>query len=385
MIRSFSLLFFLLIFSTQILVGQNFKGTKSFDFHNSTALNEQFKNFEVFELDAKSIDGHFLASKETIDFNLTFSKRLNWNFEMVPNNIKGPNYAIKISSELGEYSIASPKVITFKGHDVNGAKARFTINDDFFYGLIEDGDSTYFIEPLHYFEPEADKNLFVIYEFDEVVKLEGKTCGAHDFVNKKKEIDNQISIPDEDLEGKLVCYDVDVRLAADWSMNTKHGGITPTENHIIGVLNNVATNYDDEFANELILIVGSTFISTCSTCDPWTTSTNASTLLNSFTSWGQGNGFGTTDFEVATLWTDRNLNGSTIGIAWVGAVCTNSKYNVCQDFTSNAANLRVLQAHEIGHNFDANHDAGGSPFIMAPSVNTSTIWSTASILSLIHI
>ncbi|MEO1628387.1 MAG: PKD domain-containing protein, partial [Bacteroidota bacterium] len=112
---------------------------------------------------------------------------------------------------------------------------------------------------------------------------------------------------------------------------------------------------------------------------PWTTSTNASTLLNSFRSWGNG-GFPTVggNFDLAQLWTDRNLAGSTIGIAWLNAVCTSRRYHVCEDFSSNANLLRVLTAHEIGHNFSASHDAGGSGFIMAPSVNNTSTWSNAS-------
>jgi PKD repeat protein len=41
--------------------------------------------------------------------------------------------------------------------------------------------------------------------------------------------------------------------------------------------------------------------------------------------------------------------------------------------------LRVLTSHELGHNFSCQHDAPGSGFIMAPSVNSSNSWSNASI------
>ena len=382
MIQRISLIIFLFTLSFQNIYSQNFKGELTTNFDNSKALKEQFKNFNVFELDAKTIDRHFQASKGKFDFNLSLNKELNWSFDVIPNDIKKPGYYITVRSDIGEYDMPFEKVITFLGYNDSGTSARLTINDDFFYGLIEDGENTYFIEPLHYFEPQADHKLFVIYEQKDVNEIEGRTCGADEMVNKSNEIDSQVHEHIEEYEGKMVCYEVDVRLAGDWSMNVKKGGVTATVNWMTGVLNNVATNYDNEFSNELLLFTGSSFVTASAGADPWTASTSASTLLSSFTNWGQSGGFGTTDFEVATLWTDRDLNGGTIGIAWVGAVCTNSKYNVCEDYGGGASQIRVLQAHEIGHNFDAGHDANGAPFIMAPSVNTSTSWSSASINSI---
>jgi len=83
--------------------------------------------------------------------------------------------------------------------------------------------------------------------------------------------------------------------------------------------------------------------------------------------------------DVGSIWTGRNFTGGTIGIAWLGAICTGFRYNALENFTNNGNTKRVMVAHELGHNFDAVHDGGGSGFIMAPSVNTSTTWSGQSI------
>ena len=98
--------------------------------------------------------------------------------------------------------------------------------------------------------------------------------------------------------------------------------------------------------------------------------------MNSFTDWAPG-GFAF-NHDIGSIWTDRDFNGSTIGIAWVGALCTPIQYNALQDFSSNANLKRVMVAHEFGHNFDASHDASGSPHIMAPAVQNTTTWSAAS-------
>ena len=93
------------------------------------------------------------------------------------------------------------------------------------------------------------------------------------------------------------------------------------------------TNYDNEFADEISFFIVEQFVSDCSSCDPWTSSTNAGTLLSSFTNWGPG-GFSSIH-DVASLWTDRNFNGSTIGVAWLNAICTNLRY------TSNFINFNT--------------------------------------------
>ncbi|MEZ5055977.1 MAG: PKD domain-containing protein [Saprospiraceae bacterium] len=251
-----------------------------------------------------------------------------------------------------------------------------TVDDQIIYGFYENNQSTYYIEPLWYFIQDAPQDLFVVYDEKDVKKVEGKTCGAiesHDLAEDW--IDDEVM---QEAQRSMGCYIVNVRLAADWSMNQKYFGAAGATGKVIGVLNNVASNYDDEFNHQLILVAGSAWVSSCSTCDPWTTSTDAGTLLGSFTGWGNGGGFGTTNYAVAGLWTNRNLAGSTVGIAWLSAICNNSRYHVCQDFTSNANSLRVLQAHELGHNFGSGHDASGAPFIMAPAVNGSNTWSGQS-------
>ncbi|MBK8829141.1 MAG: PKD domain-containing protein [Saprospiraceae bacterium] len=108
-----------------------------------------------------------------------------------------------------------------------------------------------------------------------------------------------------------MCFRIEIALAADYSMFQQYGNSTGVQNHNIGVLNNVQTNYDDEFADELQFVLTEQWLSTCSTCDPWTSSTDPYDLLDDFT---------------------------------------------------------------LG-NFDASHNTG----IMAPSVSSSTVWSSISI------
>ncbi len=71
--------------------------------------------------------------------------------------------------------------------------------------------------------------------------------------------------------------------------------------------------------------------------------------------------------DIAHLFTGRNLDGSVIGIAFLGAFCSDFGYGISQSrYTSNFTNRTQLTAHELGHNWDACHCntsgcTGGAP------------------------
>ena len=113
------------------------------------------------------------------------------------------------------------------------------------------------------------------------------------------------------------------------------------------------------------------------------TSTNPSTLLNSFRSY-VNNTIGNPG--LAHLFSGKNLNGSVIGIAYVSAICGSSGVGVTQAGNRGVTGA-LTAAHEFGHNFGAPHDnQGGSAcantpgnFLMNPSINGSDQFSQCSL------
>ncbi|MEM9259751.1 MAG: M12 family metallo-peptidase, partial [Bacteroidota bacterium] len=182
-----------------------------------------------------------------------------------------------------------------------------------------------------------------------------------------------------------MCLTVELALASDFELFQQIGSVSTVENFMLGVLANTQTDYDDVFDDELALTVVTTYIATSEATDPWSNTTLAADndnpnagILPDFRDWGQAGGFGV-DFDVASLWTGRDLDGTTVGVAYRSGLCSSSgKYNVLQDFTNSATFLRVLWSHELGHNFSAVHDVT-TGFIMSASVNNTAMWSPISI------
>lgn len=126
--------------------------------------------------------------------------------------------------------------------------------------------------------------------------------------------------------------------------------------------------------------------------DPFTASA-ASTLLDELAQYRGANA--AQDAQGLThLFTGRDLDGSTAGIAFLGSVCArrppggSRSYGVGLSEGRRGATIdSLVAAHEIGHNFGAPHDAeAGSDcastpatFLMAPSMNGSTQFSTCSV------
>jgi hypothetical protein len=98
---------------------------------------------------------------------------------------------------------------------------------------------------------------------------------------------------------------------------------------------------------------------------------------------------GATAGGLTHLVTGRNLDGTTVGIAYIGALCS-TKYGVSLSEGMNAFG-DLVAAHELGHNFGAPHD-GETPttgvnacsavpqtFLMSPRINGSNQFSSCSL------
>jgi hypothetical protein len=85
--------------------------------------------------------------------------------------------------------------------------------------------------------------------------------------------------------------------------------------------------------------------------------------------------------DIKHLFTGKNLDGSVLGIAYIGTVCAAPQYSygVTQDYLP-AANFGIF-AHEVGHNLGAFHDVTDTSGLMYPSIRVppASSFSSASL------
>ena len=355
------------------------KSLKS-DFQNSPELQYQFQEFDIYQIDVEAFDQYVKSAGKSMHLNLKLGDEYNWDISLEPRDMRKPGYLRRWVTADGIVEMPPTENLTFRGklEAPNGRSVSLTVDENLLRGFVKTEENMYFIEPVSNFIKGQPKDLFVVYAACDVQPREDAKCGYTELLNKtemyapKHDHDH-----DHHAEGEkaLACKEVEIAIASDWAMFQDFGSAGAVEGFETGVLADVQTNYDDEFADELIFVIVEFFTVTSAGGDPWTPSNNAGTLLNSFTNWGPG-GFGATH-DVGALWTGRNFTGGTIGIAWLSAVCTSIRYHCLENFSSNACFLRVLWAHELGHNFGASHTGGGT--IMAPSVNCTNIWAAQSV------
>jgi hypothetical protein len=87
------------------------------------------------------------------------------------------------------------------------------------------------------------------------------------------------------------------------------------------------------------------------------------------------------DVDLKHLFTGKDLDGATVGIAYVGAVCYLPKYAYSLTQVTSGGGAPYYFAHEVGHNLGARHDMTGSAAtnLMSPTVMAGASFSQSSL------
>ncbi|MEL6870978.1 MAG: M12 family metallo-peptidase [Pseudomonadota bacterium] len=120
--------------------------------------------------------------------------------------------------------------------------------------------------------------------------------------------------------------------------------------------------------------------------DPFSEVTDSRDLLDELSDY-RGSSSTQRNFGLTHLFTGRDLDGSTVGIAWRRALCRNTFGSALTQATRSTTVDAIIAAHEFGHNFGAPHDgedgstceAEPQTFLMAPRVNNSQTFSNCSL------
>ncbi len=345
---------------------------------NSTQYADQLsKHFEEYAIQELDVDASFVQLKnihQFQEFQMQSPDGKTWTFDLFPSNVLSEDFVytkLENGKKIHQTEIA---VFPYRGY-VKGdphSKVTLTVADGFIQGTVSTQGLDYSFQNLDTYIKSAPSNEILLYENEKIIEGEDKTC---EIFNAEK-IDELVQ---NENKSNLACLGLQLAFANDFSMYQSYGnGVLA---HNIAIMNDAQGNYTSDFNDEIEFTLEQIFVAVTADDDPWTSSTDLETFLIDFSGWGNTGGFDVI-YDLATIWTERNFDGPPVGGAWTNGLCSNMRYNAIQDYTANANLMRVVLAHEMGHNFNANHDAGGSGFIMAPAVNNTNTWSAASITSI---
>ena len=293
---------------------------------------------------------------------------LDRTFDLVlePNDLRSPDF---VAEEVDDYGVTRrlerEPARTFKGtvSSLRGAVARFTIGDDSLEGIIITRDEWYFVEPLQHLDSRSDLtgSDFVVYRASDVKAGALRQCGTALLSRLENGLDQrfQQSIRVDPGDPKAaVLYTADVATEADNEFVAALGGSSNANNEILSILNQVDGIYQAELSMALRVTYQHSW---AGSSDPFTAS-SASQLLNEFSTYWNANLTFSDTFDLVHLWTGRNLEGSTVGVAYRGVVCKYraTSYGLSQRDTGSFFRVGT-PTHEIGHNFGASHPDTATP------------------------
>lgn len=305
-----------------------------------------------------------------------------------PHSNRSENFQVLKDIGNGELVEVTPDVLrTYRGQvlDIPGATVTAGWQEDGLYAEISMPDGTSrWIEPVGLHIEGATQNSHAVYRGADVIAVENG-CGVDESFRQESQAfaDSTASLGDEPkiafgsalLVAELAC-DADFEYFQDW------GSVAGVQNRIETVINGINGQYESEVGvtHEITTIIVRT-----NAADPYT-SNNANTLLTQFQiEWNSNQGG--VQRDVAHLFTGRNIIGGTIGIAFLGVICNlGLAYGLVEsDCCGGFAVTTDLSAHELGHNWNADHCACAFPsFTMNPSLTGANRFSpTATIPGLI--
>jgi hypothetical protein len=275
-------------------------------------------------------------------------------------SLRSPDFRVLIQNTVDGplVEVPAPPVVTVRGtlQGSPGSQVRGTLIDGQLEAIVYTSDTVFGIQPLTALGIDAPPNAHVVYRKDDHVDAGNHQCGVEDDPMAEFE-----SAPTETrrIAGTGLRI-ADIGLDADFTYYTINGSsVAATINDMETIINAVEPIYE-------VPEISVTYeITTCivRTVQGPYTATNPNSLLNQFRNTWNSSPENDIRKDVAHLFTGKNIDGTTIGIASVGVICSSSSsYGLSQSrFTSSFTSRVALTAHELGHNWAAGHCNSSSP------------------------
>lgn len=231
----------------------------------------------------------------------------------------------------------------------------FHIDDKVVLGWIEINDERYIIEQVGWI---LDKNIkkvtYVIYK-DSDTEYTGPAPDENEIDMSDTDLSlSSITMDDSTVDGTTGTRSTSIYVlcAYDTEFNNRFSSLG-TE--IYNMFSQTKTAYSKSYIGANLVLDGYYYMTTL-------TNTGSSELLNEFKS-EVSSQRDTENSDLATLYTGKNLDGSTIGLSKQYTSSSDQAYSIAQmrscgisTYQATFSQRCLLSAHEIGHNFGTTHE-----------------------------
>ena len=285
-------------------------------------------------------------------------------------SIRSSQFRLMVQQENGELVEQDPPAVsTIRGtlRGVEGSRVVGSLTEVGLSAMIKfPSGENYYIEPVSKtIDDPALAGTHVVYSRGDVIPHQG-TCGAGaELVQVEEDSDEPLIAAAGVLQECEVAVDADFEYFATFGFSTN-----ATLSQIELILNIMNDQYESEVGIRHTVSVA---VVRTNSVDPYSTS-DPEGLLGQVQALHQTSGI---PGDLVHLFTGRDLQGTTIGIAFIGAVCDNSiRYGLSQHVTP-LSQMTDLVAHELGHNWNQQHctcpDHTMNPSLMGANTFNPTI------------
>ena len=281
----------------------------------------------------------------------------NYRMVLKPVSVRSDIFKVTAIGDNGRrrtVNVAAPKLYQGYLADDPLSKASVSLSGSRIKGYVKMASGEVLgIEASHN-DKNPEHSVYSVEDLEE----EMLSCAAETPILSALDSDNdsaKSASPLEAASSATTLYVAEIAFEADYEYFLGNGSsISNTVADIESILNSVNTIYENDVQIRHVLteiIIRETVAS-----DPYTTTVASNLIVEVRNQWN--NNHSSVSRDVAHLMTGRSLDGSTVGIAYSGVICSpsNASYGLSQSKSPSSFAGRVaLTAHELGHNWSADH------------------------------